>query len=493
MQNNSSYRQIIRSTGLIGAASLVNVAIGLARMKAVALLLGPAGIGLVGLYQNLLATASTISGVGISNVGTRQIAEANERGEDGAVGDVRSALFTSALILSGVGVFVFWLLRDIFAIHVLGDREHSSALGWLSLGVGLTVVAGSQLAVLQGLRRTGDIALLSIFSAAISTLLGVGAIYLFGFGGIFLLTLAVPASSCLLGVWYLSKISGARLKKNPRAIMLNQWRSLMTLGAPFMIAGLFATLAQLLVRTVVQKDLGANALGNFQASWQISMTYVGLVLIAMGTDYYPRLTSVIGDKAAATKMANEQTEVALLLAGPVLIAMLALAPWIVRLLYSEEFGPASSVLRLQVIGDLLKVASWPLGYVLLASADGKKYLITEAIAYGSFVIFTAILLPALKLEAAGAAFIMMYAIYLPCVYLLARRKINFAWSLRVKVRFGILLIATAACLMFSAYMPGAGVLISLLIASALACEALNYMHRLGLLKALINKLIPRSR
>ena len=47
----------------------------------------------------------------------------------------------------------------------------------------------------------------------------------------------------------------------------------------------------------------------------------------MGTDYYPRLTATIHDPVATNRLVNEQTEVALLLAGPVLLAMLALAPW----------------------------------------------------------------------------------------------------------------------------------------------------------------------
>ena len=47
MTQPNSYRQILRSSAIIGGASAINIVIGLVKMKAVALLLGPAGVGIV--------------------------------------------------------------------------------------------------------------------------------------------------------------------------------------------------------------------------------------------------------------------------------------------------------------------------------------------------------------------------------------------------------------------------------------------------------------
>ncbi len=111
------------------------------------------------------------------------------------------------------------------------------------------------------------------------------------------------------------------------------------------------------------------------------MTYIGFVLTAMGTDYYPRLTAAIHDHATVNRLVNEQTEVALLLAGPVFLAMLGLAPWVIQLLYSSRFRPAVDVLRWQMLGDVLKVASWPLGFIILAAGDGRTFMLTESLAW----------------------------------------------------------------------------------------------------------------
>ena len=49
--DEKSYSQILKSTALVGGSSVVNIAMGIVRTKAMAMLLGPAGFGLAGLYM----------------------------------------------------------------------------------------------------------------------------------------------------------------------------------------------------------------------------------------------------------------------------------------------------------------------------------------------------------------------------------------------------------------------------------------------------------
>jgi len=204
--------------------------------------------------------------------------------------------------------------------------------------------------------------------------------------------------------------------------------------------------AQLLVRTLVQRELGSSALGQFQAAWTVSMTYLGFVLGAMGTDYYPRITAAIHDHDAVNRMVNEQTEVALLLAGPVLLAMLALAPWLIELLYSRAFADAVVLLRWQVLGDLLKIAAWPMGFIILAAGDGRTFMLTETFSMTVFVGLVWLGLPLIGLQATGFAFIGMYLALLPLVYWLAKRRTGFCWTPGVKRQVVMLVIAASAIL-----------------------------------------------
>lgn len=430
--DGKSYRQILRSTSIIGGASVINILIGLVRIKVVALLLGPAGVGLIGLFSNLIGTAANVASLGTGIVGTRQIAEAAGREDANAVAAARRALFWGTLALAAAGSLVFWLLRGTLAIHVLSDPALSGEVGWLALGVGLTVASGSQGALLNGLRRIGDLARVSVYSALIATVLGVSALLLWHERGLLVYLLLTPAASFMVGHWYVARLPKVEGPHTQLRAMRQQWATLARLGMAFMLAGLAVTLGQLMVRTLVQRELGADALGHFEAAWVISMTYIGLVLRAMGTDYYPRLTAVIHDHAAVNRLVNEQTEVALLLAGPVFVAMLGLTPWVVELLYSSKFSEAAMVLRWQILGDVLKVASFPLGFVILAAGDGKTFIISDTTAMAVFVLFVWLGLPYLGLQATGVGFLAMYVVYLPMVYWLAKKRTGFAWNQKIK-------------------------------------------------------------
>lgn len=432
MSEGNSYRQILRTSSIIGGASVINILVGLLRMKVAAVLLGPAGVGLIGLLTNLVGTATGVAGLGVGTVGTRQIAEAAGQEDPARIAVVRRALFWLTLALALVGGVVFWLLRDTLATRVLGDASLAGPLGWLSIAVALSVAAASQNALLNGMRRIGDIARLSVWSAVVSTVGAIIALWWLGRDGIVVYVLIAPLASFLLGHWYVARLPRPAGAKASVSALSGQWRMMLKLGFAFMVAGLAGTVGQLAVRTLVQRELGAEALGHFQAAWAISMTYIGFVLGAMGTDYYPRLTAVIQDHVAVNRLVNEQTEVALLLAAPVLLAMLALAPWVIRLLYSAEFVEAVEVLRWQVLGDILKIASWPLGFVLLAAGAGKAYMGSEWLAMGVFVVLTFLLLPAMGIAATGVSFLGMYVIYVGVVWALAVRGTGFSWSSDVK-------------------------------------------------------------
>ena len=477
-----SYRQILRSSSIIGGASVINILIGLLRMKAAAVLLGPAGVGLVGLFTNLVGAAKTVAGVGVGAVGTRQIAEAAGRDDAQRILVVRRALFWLTLGLAAGGGGAFWLLRGVLAASVLDEPALASDLGWLSIAVALSIAAASQNALLNGMRRIGDIARVSVGSALLSTVLALLTLWQFGRGGIVFFVIAAPLASFLLGHWYVARLpsmtGGNRVLLSE---MSDQWRSMLHLGMAFMVAGLAATIGQLLVRTIVQQELGANALGHFQAAWGISMTYIGFVLAAMGTDYYPRLTAVIQDHSSVNRLVNEQAEVALLLAAPVLLATLALAPWVIRLLYSSQFGEAVEVLRWQVLGDILKVASWPLGFILLAAGAGKAFIMSEWLSSAIFVLLTAILVPGLGIVATGVAFLGMYVVCFSVVYALAVRKTGFAWEPAVKRLIVATLLAGLGIIGLARFTAASAALVGTLAAAGFGAHALvRLSHASGL-------------
>jgi O-antigen/teichoic acid export membrane protein len=477
----ASYRRILKSSSIIGGASFINILIGILRTKVLAVLLGPAGVGLTSLYNGLMLTAATFATMGVGTVGTRQIAEASSKDDAHALMVARRAMFWGTMFLAGSGALVVWGLRSILAKHALGNESYSGAVGWLSLGVALSVAAASQGALIQGMRRIGDLARLNVFGSILNTVLGVGLLWRWGKAGLIAYVLVGPAVSFVLGHLYVSKLPKAGMDRVTVEELTEEWKTLLRLGLAFVGAGLVGSLLQLWVRIDVGKVLGASSLGQYQAAWTISTQYIAFVLAAMGADYYPRLTGVIRDHQAAGRLINEQTEIAMLLSAPIFISMMALAPWVIHLLYTASFTPAIEVLRWQILGDVLKVASWPLGFVILAAGSGKTFFWAESAAGLVAALLIVGLVPVMGLPITGMASLASYAFYLPLVYWLARWRIGFRWS-RSVLQLSVATFAICGGVGLLAVMTRWGMLVGCVVSVGFAVFALGriaHMSDLG--------------
>jgi PST family polysaccharide transporter len=144
---------------------------------------------------------------------------------------------------------------------------------------------------------------------------------------------------------------------------------------------------------------------------------------------------MIHDPKAAARLVDEQTEVALLLGGPVLVLAIGLAPLVLRLLYSDAFYPAADILRWQMLANVLKVASAPMVFILLAKGKSSLYMVTELLVMATFVGSVLALLGRFGLEATGLAFIAMYLVHLPLLALAAYGEIGYRWPKQVVLDF----------------------------------------------------------
>lgn len=483
----SSYRSILRTSSIMGASSVANIVISLVRTKLVALLLGPTGIGLLGLLGNIMGTSATVAGLGLTAAGTRQIAAARLNGNPHGITIVRRSLLFYTVVLATLGGSLVFGFREQLATLAFGDGLRAAQVGWLALGVALTVASGSQGALLTGLRRIEDLAWLRITSAVLATVFGVGALLVWGDDAIIIIVLVPPAASFVLGHWFVSRLDHVRAKVSWAAIR-REGRQMAALGVPIMLAGLIELLSPLFIRVSIQRELGTDSLGHFQASWAIGQTYLGFVLGAMSTDYFPRLSGCLQDEKTARRLVNEQAEVALVLAGPVILALMAVAPWVVTLLYSDEFSMAAKMLQWQLYGDIFRVIGWPVSFILLAAGMGTVHMIKIAASNIVLVGSTLYLLTSFGIVGAGMAFSVMTILHLPVIWWLARRRIDFRWSKAAVKDGSTLVLAGTVVLALGQWSDVGAALVGIPIAIAMGIYSLRKLTTMADLSGPLGKL-----
>jgi enterobacterial common antigen flippase len=441
--SEKSYGQILKSSALVGGSSLLNVAIGMIRTKVMALLLGPAGFGLFGVYNSIATLAQTLAGMGVNSSGVRQIAEAAGTGDARRIAETSLVLRRVSFVLGLLGALLMVVLARPVAVVTFGNSSHAAAIAGLSVVVLLMLISGGQSARIQGLRRIAELAKVSVVSALGGTLLGIPLVYFLRERGVLPALIAVAATTLAASWWYSRQIPVESVSVS-RGELRQESAALLKLGFAFMSSGLMTMGVAYVVRITVLRKVGMEATGLYQSAWTLGGLYVAFILQAMGADFYPRLTACIANRHAANRLVNEQVEIGLLLAGPGVLATLTCAPLAIALFYSSRFLPAVEILRWICLGTLLQVVTWPMGYIIVAKARQALFFWCEASWAIVSLALAWICVSFFGLKGAGIAFFGSYIFHGALIYGVIRRLSGFRWSAENTKRCLLFFVGTAA-------------------------------------------------
>lgn len=424
--DSSEKASLLRSSAIVGASSGVNIAVGLVRAKVVAALIGPAGVGLLGVYTSLAELVAGTIGGGLQSSGVRQVAEAAAQADAARLVRVVAAVRAVSLVLALAGGSALALASGWIADFTFGNRHESTGIVLLSVAVVLRIVAAGEASLIQGLRRVADFGRLTILSSATGSLAAIGVLLAWRTDGI---VVSIGAAALLL--------FGATLLYS-RSIPHGGWENVGTLlpaamqvlktGGTFVASGALMLGSGYVVRTIVLRNLGMEGAGLYHAAWVLAGMYVNFILQAMGTDFFPRLTEVASDHTRSNRLVNEQTSIGLLFGVPGTLATLTFAPVLIVVLYNRSFLGAASLLEWMCLGVALRVVLWPMGFILMAKQMNVAFMAAEVVWAFSNIALTWQLTPIMGLSGAGVAFLGSYVIHGLLVFAIANRATGFRWT-----------------------------------------------------------------
>jgi antigen flippase len=426
-ESESSYGQILKASSVIGGAQGLNYLMGMVRTKAIAILLGPSGVGIIGLYQNAMSMLSTLAGLGISNSGVRQIAEAHGSGDDRVIGITIKVIRRVCWITGIAGWLLTVLLSYPLSLWVFGSTSRAIGLAVLGGTLLMGTISGGQTALIQGFRRIADLARINVFSMVANTIAGVAIYCVLREKGIVPVLFLTAAVNLGFSWWFARGIKAPEVDL-PLNKTWGEAKKLVGFGLAVMWSALLGSAAGLLIRTAIVREVGMEANGIYQAAWGLSGLFAGFILNAMGTDFYPRLTAAAKDHGIMNRLVNEQVEIGLLLSLPGLLGTLAFAPFVMRVFYSAKFASGAPLLPWFIVGVFLRVIGWPLGYILLAKGYGKLFALVETV----FIVINLLLvfwfLRLFGLPGTAYAFVVLYLLAVPFLMLLSSRLTGFSVS-----------------------------------------------------------------
>lgn len=406
---------------------MITLVIGLARVKVLAVLIGPIGVGLVGTYDVLVMMAIYVFGLGVQASGVRQVAIASSKHDPEKTARTIATLRRLSWSLGLLGTLVVGASAWAISRITFKDPRHGLDILVLSPAIFLSSIYYGGLSIVQGCQRISDLAKITVLSAISQAVSLIGLVFLFGERGIALSFVVSGGFSLIICRWI---IKGIALPKIPSswASSIDDSRTFIKLGLGLTYALLFSTLVTYATRTLIARNLGLESVGIYLCAYSLSGKFIGFLLDAMQTDFYPRLSAVAHDHEGFNRLVNQQTEIVLLMATPGLLATLALAPWLVRLFYSGAFDGATVLLRWFIIGCLVRVIYAPIGFVQLAKGRSLLYFASEVFISLSSFAATFVLLKAFGLRGAAASYLASNLLQTIVLLAISRRLTGFMWS-----------------------------------------------------------------
>ncbi|PKL49117.1 MAG: hypothetical protein CVV42_07215 [Candidatus Riflebacteria bacterium HGW-Riflebacteria-2] len=407
--NQQKYRVAVRSTSVIGGAAFFSILIGLLRTKVVAVLLGPAGMGLINLYTSLISPISTIANMGFHTSGVRSIAD--QQNDSEALSLVVKSLRRLVWLTGAIGCAVTVLLSPELSAVTFNSNEHAADIAFLGIVVLFSNLSMGQVCLLQGTRRIADLARANIWGAVNAAMLSLPCLWLWGNRGI-TASLVLSAFAVLLTTWWFAKSVDTANVVVSTSSFIKEAKKLLVLGLPVMATAVQTALAAYIIRLIIAGQFGLEGVGIWSAAFTISGGLANFVLHAIGTDYYPRLVAASKNDKLLNEEVNTQLEVGLLLSLPALVATIMFAPPGIAILYSGKFDAAIPVLRWYVFGIWGRVVSWPLSYIMLARGRGKLFFLVELSANIFHISAIYYCTQTWGLPGTGVGFMLLYLYYI---------------------------------------------------------------------------------
>jgi len=443
--NQSSYRSIFKATSLFGGVQVYQILIQIIKSKFVAVLLGPAGVGIMGLYQSGLQLVQQISSMGLAQSAVRDVSEAYGNNDlqriDKTVTIIRKLVWITGLL----GLIIVACCSPLLSKASFGNYDYTLPFIILSVTLLIDQLSAGQRVVLQGMRRLKDLAKCTAFGVTFGLITSIPLYYWLGVDGIVPTLILNSLCSLTLSWLYSRKIKIEKVQVTPKKT-IEQGQQMLVMGVSMSLSGIFVTMVSYVIRSFIQGNGGVEEVGLFQAGFVIMTTYVGMVMNAIGTDFYPRLAAINKDNIKCREAVSQQGEIGVMILGPMLTFCLVFMPFVLHILYSDSFLAANEYVTWACLGMMLRFGAWIISYLFVAKAESKLFIKVELSANVYYLIFSLLGYKYLGLTGLGLAFAIEYVVYFLQCYLIARKRYNFRFSHSFIKCYGAQLLSVVACL-----------------------------------------------
>lgn len=417
----SSFDDLLSSLGFFGSVEFIKIITQIIKSKFMAVLLGPAGIGLYGLYLTSLGLTSTITNFGLDVSGVKFISSI--KNEIVKKSD-NFNLYKSLIIISAfLGFIVVVIFSPLLSYFTFQNFDHNFAYIFLAISVFLNQLGHGNNTFLRALRQKKKFAKSNLLSSLFSVIISITFYYYLGVEGI-IPALIFSSLSYFIVSQSINSENSFSLYSFSIKNSLSKGKEILITGITYSFSSLLIIITTLIIQIFIKSYGSIIEVGLYIAAISIVNNYVNLIFKAMSIDFFPKL-SEIKSITKSNELVNEQAILGLLLLSPILLILIIFIKPLLYILYSSDFLSISFLVQLLIIGIIFRTLSWSISYLFLSKGNTKLYFRNELIFNIFYLTSNILLYKTFGLNGLGIAFILSNYFYLILVYLSAKNIYNF--------------------------------------------------------------------
>lgn len=448
-EDNSEYKSIAKANALFGGVQIFKILISLVNSKLVAVLLGPEGMGILGLLNSSIELVKSATNMGLQTSAVRDVTIAHDSGDAHRVATTKKTLSRWVWVTGLLGLLVTFFFSNQLSRMSFGDESYSLHFRILSIVLLITQIGTQYNILLQGTRRLKTLASSNVIGQLLSVVTIIPLYYLFGYKGIvpaIILTALVPA---IVSGFVCRDIKLPQIELSIKST----WtigKSMIVMGFMLGLTGLIDAVDNYIIKIVISRWGEIADVGLFNAGHNIVTASVGLAFAAIATDYYPRITIAANkSREEADNIMNKQFEILILVLIPIICLFIAFGPFLLRLLYSFKFVGITNMVSWMAVGMLIRAFSWCPAFLFLSKNNPKLYLGTYII---NFIFHNIIYIGAYLLwglTGLGIAFVVGYVLYALIIVITVKKRYGNQYTTYNWKLFGVSLLICGAVLAIS--------------------------------------------
>jgi len=372
-----SFRPLQAIVALGGIQALTMLA-GLARTKVLAVLLGPAGVGIASVVDQVVSLVAQLGSLSIPFVALKFLSRTRDASPD----DTRRVYDALVLLLVLASVAVAAIATAVAAgwPSTFGDglAPYRSALIVALLGVPPFALAPLLRNAMAALERHRESALAAFFTAVLTVAGAAIGVTTGGLVGLYVANAIVLVITVAGMQWYLGRSVGLRLSSDTSvrkaAVALRSQPGLTSFAGSMYVLALTSPLAYLFARSMLLSTHGAIEAGLVAAAYGIGVS-IRLVLNQANGLYLTPLVNRSTPKAERIGAVAEYLRILIVLVVlSTLVCVLFPAQWI-ALLYSPKFAGAVSLVAVFVLAEAVLLVAGVYQALLIGFDDISGFLV----------------------------------------------------------------------------------------------------------------------